>query len=234
MQVKNILFSIITVVYNDEDNIEKTILSVLAQTYRNIEYIIIDGASTDRTLSVINKYKDRVSKIISEPDLGIYDAMNKGINIAKGDYISLLNSGDTYERDTCQIVSNKINELKADIYHGMIRVFDDKQLISIQGCTIHNIKNSMINHPTCFVSKQIYSKNTYDLRYKSASDYDFIIKNYNDGAVFCFIEKILANFYLGGISSSKNGLLETTRILYKYKYIGLIKFIIRYLRYTFL
>lgn len=234
MQVKNILFSIITVVYNDENNIEKTILSVLAQTYRNIEYIIIDGASKDNTLSVINKYKDKISKIISEPDSGIYDAMNKGINIANGDYIALLNSGDTYEPDTCQIVNDQINIEKFDIYHGLIRIFNNDTLLNIQGSTIQNIKNSMINHPTCFISKEIYKKYQYDLKYRSASDYDFIIRVHNENATFKLIECILANFYLGGVSSSKTGLIENIKILYKYKYINTFRFLVKYLRFLIL
>lgn len=91
---KKPLVTVITVCRNTEDSIEATIKSVLEQTYKNIEYIIIDGASTDRTLEIVNKYKNKISKIISEPDKGIYDAMNKGISLSKGDYLYFLNSGD--------------------------------------------------------------------------------------------------------------------------------------------
>src|SRR4051812_1110497 len=95
------VLSVITVVYNNVSHIERTLLSVLDQTYPHIEYIVIDGASTDGTLVIIEKYKDRIAKLISEPDKGIYDAMNKGLAIATGDYVLFMNSGDEiYARET--------------------------------------------------------------------------------------------------------------------------------------
>jgi Glycosyltransferases involved in cell wall biogenesis len=89
-------FSIITVTYNAEKVIEKTIQSIVGQTYKNYEYIIIDGASKDSTLAIIDKYRDNVNKLISEPDKGLYDAMNKGIAAASGDYLCFLNAGDIF------------------------------------------------------------------------------------------------------------------------------------------
>ncbi len=97
-------FSVITVSYNSENTIEKTIKSIIAQKYPDIEYIIIDGGSTDNTVNIIKKYEQQITRWISESDQGIYDAMNKGINMASGDVISFLNSDDWYEEDIFQIV----------------------------------------------------------------------------------------------------------------------------------
>src|ERR1700761_112956 len=109
--------SIITIVYNNASDIERTILSVINQTYKNIEYIIIDGASTDGTLNIIGKYRDSISKLVSEPDKGIYDAMNKGLQQATGDYVLFMNSGDEiYAGDTVEKIFN--TEPDADIYYG--------------------------------------------------------------------------------------------------------------------
>jgi glycosyltransferase involved in cell wall biosynthesis len=223
------LITVVTVVRNGEKTIEETILSVINQTYSNIEYIIIDGASTDGTLDIIKKYEDKVDYWISEPDKGIYDAMNKGIELATGDYIALLNSDDWYEQDTCEIVVKKINEVKADVYFGIIRVIDryNNKTIFIHGNNIISKKPEMIAHPTCFISRDIYSRFKYDIKYKSASDYDFIIRVYKSNASFCFIERTMVNFRTGGISESLRSEIETLEIKRKYRFISLHNYFIR-------
>ena len=139
------IISIITVVYNGELTLEDTILSVLNQRYQNIEYIIIDGDSTDQTLKIINKYDDMLDYWISEPDEGVYHAMNKGISLASGDYIGLINSGDLYQINTCTIVAKEMMLNKSDVYYGMVRVCQqDDTLLCIKGNTIDNIANEMI------------------------------------------------------------------------------------------
>jgi glycosyltransferase involved in cell wall biosynthesis len=223
------LITVVTVVRNGEKTLEETMLSVINQTYTNIEYIIVDGASTDGTLEVIKKYEDKIDYWISEPDKGIYDAMNKGIDLATGDYIALLNSDDWYEQDTCEIVVKKINEVKADIYFGIIRIIDrrNNKTIYIHGNNITSINYEMIAHPTCFISREIYLKFKYDIKYKSASDYDFIIRVYKANASFCFIEKILTNFRTGGMSWSKLNEIETINIKRKHRFIQLHKYYIK-------
>jgi len=232
------LITVITVVRNGEKTLEETILSVINQTYKNVEYIIIDGASTDGTLEIIKKYEDRIDYWISELDKGIYDAMNKGVDLATGDYIALLNSDDWYEQDTCEIVVKKINEVKADIYFGVVRVIDrhNNKTIFIHGHNIINKKPEMIAHPTCFISREVYSKFKYDIKYKSASDYDFIIRINKSNASFCFIEKIMANFRTGGMSWSMTNEIETMKIKRKHRFIKIrgyyiwkLFFIIRYI-----
>ena len=103
---QNPLISIITVCYNAEGTIEQTIRSVLNQTYKNIEYIIIDGFSTDNTLNIIERYKDSIAMVVSERDQGIYDAMNKGLSLAKGCFIGFLNADDWYDENALEIVVN--------------------------------------------------------------------------------------------------------------------------------
>ena len=228
-QENNPLITVVTVVRNGEKTIEQTILSVINQTYTNVEYIVIDGASTDNTLGIIRKYEDRIDYWISEPDKGIYDAMNKGIGLATGDYIALLNSDDWYEQDTCEIIANKINELKADIYYGLIRDIDKQsnKTMRIIGSEIHTINYYMIPHQTCFVSKEMYTKFKYDINYKFASDYDFIIKIYKSNASFYFIEKIMTNCRTDGISSSMICSIEKLDIRKKYNFISLNKYYIK-------
>jgi glycosyltransferase involved in cell wall biosynthesis len=217
------LITVVTVVRNGEKTLQETILSVVNQTYKNVEYIIVDGASTDGTLEVIKKYEDRIDYWISEPDKGIYDAMNKGIDLAAGDYIALLNSDDWYEQNACEIVAGKIKEEKYDVYYGMARIVDNKnnKTMFVYGHEIYAINHNMISHPTCFISKEIYSKFKYDLNYKSASDYDFIIKIYKSSASFCFVEKTMVNFRTGGISQSYKNNFETIEIKKKYGFISL-------------
>ncbi|MDE6172707.1 MAG: glycosyltransferase, partial [Bacteroides sp.] len=113
-------FSVITVTYNAEAVLEDTIQSVISQTYRHVEYIIVDGASKDRTLAIAERYRDHITRIVSEPDKGLYDAMNKGIGLATGDYLCFLNAGDSFhEDDTLQQMVHTLsgNELP-DVMYG--------------------------------------------------------------------------------------------------------------------
>ena len=116
------LISIITVSYNAVKTIEDTILSVINQTYPNIEYIIIDGGSTDGTLDIIKKYQDKITYWVSEPDKGIYDAMNKGIAKANGELIGIINADDWYELDAVQNVVLEFNNTRPAIYHGGLNI----------------------------------------------------------------------------------------------------------------
>jgi glycosyltransferase involved in cell wall biosynthesis len=225
------LITIVTVVRNGANTLEQTILSVINQTYQNIEYIVIDGASTDNTLDIVRKYEDRIDYWMSEPDEGIYYAMNKGIELASGDYIAILNSDDYYEPDACEIIADNIEKTHKDIYYGIMRVIDLSGGVNfIYGYLMSTIEKSMIAHPTCFIAKGIYQKYLYNTKYISAADYDFILK-IRDDAEFCFIEKILANYRLGGKSDSCLGKLETIRIRRTYKLISIVGFVARFFYY---
>jgi glycosyltransferase involved in cell wall biosynthesis len=206
------LVSIITVVFNGGKTLEKTICSVLNQSYQDLEYIIIDGGSTDCTLEIITKYQDSITYWVSEPDRGIYDAMNKGIKAAKGEIIGIINSGDYYtdlalEKVVCQyqIYSSKYPFL---IFTGTMYRFDTDRglkfkLVKTQKCLKNNINQGMpINHPATFVTRETYEQiGLFNQKYRICADYDLIYRAYHSNLVkFVFLENELAYMSLGGVS----------------------------------
>lgn len=216
---QEIKVSVITVVYNGKLHIEQTIKSVLNQTYSNIEYIIIDGGSTDGTIEIIKRYEKQLAYWVSEPDSGIYDAMNKGIKKATGELIGILNSDDWYEPDA---ISWAVNEYDKDtVVYGLIRhVLGDKRL-KIYAPYPSLIIKEMIPHPTCFVPLNIYKKyGCFALEYKSCADYQFILRLFSSGVQFKLVERVLANFRLGGFSWSVSSLCESYDMRYKMGYIS--------------
>ncbi len=217
----NVLISVITPCFNSAKTIEKTLQSMLNQTYQNYEYIIIDGKSTDNTLNVIEQYKEKFGdklKIISEKDNGIYDAFNKGINLATGELVGIVSSNDFYEPDALENVAKEYKNEKYAIFYGFQRTMVDGKESSVVIYNHEFIKQKMITHPTCFVTKKLYSDlGAYSLEYKSSSDYDFMLRvSQNDDVEFKPIYKIISNFELGGISSTVIGERETLEILKKY------------------
>ncbi len=203
--------SLITVVYNNEITIEETILSVLSQTYSPIEYIIIDGKSSDNTLSIINKYKDKVTAIISEPDKGIYDAMNKGIDMATGDLIGILNSDDIFIDN--QILSKIVHEFKTrniDALYGNISYFSTEKPGIIarywQSKPYYSTffdDGNVPPHPALFVKKSIYEAiGKYKIHYKIAADYEFMLRmlKIHDFKSY-FLDETIVKMRLGGVSN---------------------------------
>lgn len=172
--------SIITIVRNSEKYIERTIESILRQTYDEIEYIIIDGASTDRTLAIVKKYENSITKIISEKDSGISDAWNKGISLATGSVIGLLNAGDEYEPDA---VDKAVTALAqgADLVYGDTDIVDDSgRLLRKNKGRFHLWKYSGgigFYHPSLFARKSLYVDiGLFDVKLKYAMDVDWIIR----------------------------------------------------------
>ena len=217
------LVSIITVCYNSQNTIERTVLSVLNQSYSNIEYIIIDGMSTDETVPIVKKYAGQNSKIIwlSEHDLGIYDAMNKGIKMSHGEIIGLINSDDWYDLDAVEIVVNKYIEEKkrAAVYYGIMGLYQNSIEKSWLFYSHNFLPETMLNHPACFVARQIYEKyGVYDFTYKAAADYDFMLRLFFEDAdsLFVPIHTKLANFSIGGVSGTDISIEETEEIQCKY------------------
>lgn len=215
------LISVVTVSYNAVATIEQTILSVINQTYINIEYIIIDGGSTDGTVDIIKKYADKITYWVSEPDNGIYDAMNKGILQAKGSYIGLLNSDDWYNLNTIENVVKYItsNNVIADVIYGNIIYETNPPKSAIATYTRTNILDSMtLFHPSVFVRKEIYEKHLYDINYSIVADWDFFVKITLDNATFYHLNEYLAHFRVIGISQkvSFRHVLEKNRIRFKY------------------
>ena len=202
---KNPIISIITVSYNSKDTIEKSIKSVVMQSYKYIEYIIIDGASNDGTVDIIKKYDSYISKWISEPDTGIYHAMNKGIDMATGDLIGFLSSNDWYAEGAIESVAKKYSEDNSDVIYGDIVVIDGDIIIS------KNYKNVDLSefayimpiiHPGLFVKRDIQSKYRFDQSYRSSADAKFFMQVYKAGYKFEYVEKKIAFYNLGGISSN--------------------------------
>jgi glycosyltransferase involved in cell wall biosynthesis len=202
--------SIITVCKNSADTIADTIESVLNQTYRNIEYIIVDGVSTDNTLNILRSYEDkfkaRNSKytVVSEKDKNLYDAMNKGIRLSSGEIVGIINGDDWYETDAVETIIKSFSQTKdIGIAYGLLRLFKQGKECDVIGKSHDFLHETMINHPTCFIKRDIYNKyGMYDTNYRIAADYDLILKLKSQGIVFCRIPKIIANFRLGGLTTT--------------------------------
>lgn len=210
--------SIITVSYNAEKTIEKTILSVINQTYENIEYIIIDGKSSDKTLEIIKKYEKKISYWVSETDGGIYDAMNKGITKSTGDIIGIINSDDWYEEKTVEIAVENIffhnvngvcgNIIYHDINGNIIKL--EKFKSKPEACEMK--KRMTIAHPSIFVKKDFYDLyGFFDVKYKISADYDLFLRAILKNCKLQYCENLNVNFRLGG-ASAKNSLLSLIEV----------------------
>lgn len=212
--------SIITVVYNCEKTIETTIESVLGQTYSNIEYIVVDGKSNDNTLEKVYKYSSFITKIISEKDGGIYDAMNKGISYASGDLIGTLNADDKLHSKSSveQIVDLYRPNDENYIIHGNINMmFRDGSFITripkFRKIDLE-IKGMRLNHPTFYVHSSIYKNIKYSTKYKVASDFMFTLECFQKNVEFLYLNEVIVDFSTEGISSKNklNLLVEGIKI----------------------
>jgi len=208
------IFSIITVCYNAAETLERTVESVLNQGFTYYEYIIIDGNSTDGTQEILDRYRGRIDQIISEPDDGIYDAMNKGISLAKGQLIGIINSDDWYQPDALETVNEAWQKSgKQTVFHGLCRYFDDGEEGKILSYHHSILPRANIAHPTCFIPKSLYEEiGMYDLQYKIAADYELLLRYYLKGVTFERLDKIIANFSSGGISETGLTALEVLKI----------------------
>lgn len=206
--MKQPLVSIITVVYNGVKTIEQTINSVINQTYNNIEYIIIDGVSTDGTLDILNKYSDHIKTIISEPDKGLYDAMNKGISYANGELIGIINSDDWYEVNAVEIMVNAyVSNPNKTIFHADRFDIDESGTRKIRKFNPSTFKfkyyGMTYNHPSMFITKTEYNKHLYNNKLTVQSDYQFVLEALiRNKKTFHYIEKPIVNYRLDGISGN--------------------------------
>ncbi len=215
--------SIITVCYNSEKTIERTIKSVFAQSVDDLEYILVDGKSVDGTIRIISQYEQAfIDKgwrytFISESDNGMYDAMNKGIHMATGELIGILNSDDWYEDDTLSIISEKYkNNPDADILMGAIRILNGNQII-VKKARDRSYKTSRdFNHPAMFVTKECY-KEVGDYKIGNVhDDYGWYLKAKKNGKKVQIIDEILTDYPTGGEGSRKSFYDTVTRIGKKY------------------
>lgn len=202
--------SIITVCFNSAKTIEDTILSVISQTHKDIEYIIIDGGSTDKTLSIIEKYKKHISYFVSEPDDGLYDAMNKGIKFATGDAIGILNSDDVFFNE---LVIKKVDHglTMADSVYGDIAFYKSDNLNKIVRyySSAYFSKNKLASgimpaHPSLYIKRErLLEAGLYDKSYRIASDFDMAVRLFGKlGIESHYIPEILVKMRTGGISTS--------------------------------
>lgn len=201
--------SIVTINRNNKEGLEKTVKSVIRQTYSNLEYIIIDGASTDGSLDVINDYREKLACWISEPDKGIYNAMNKGLGKATGDYILFLNSGDYLANDSVieTIISHVHDE---DVYYGNIGVYQNGQLHEIPSASkveyCKRYQHDLPPHPAVFIKSNLLRDcGGFDESYKIISDVVLIARIFSiEKTKYKYINTLITIFNTEGISSNKD------------------------------
>lgn len=214
--MNNPKISVITAVWNDAEHIEKTIQSVLSQTFPDIEYIIIDGGSNDGTVDVIEKYADKIAYWVSESDKGVYDAMNKGIAASTGDFVIFMNSGDTFHSmDAIEKMISDSESSNSLIYGNVSVKYWDGVVVEKPHeffKTFMKFKGVGICHQTVFFPGEIIRKMKYDLSYRIASDYDLMYRMWKNGINFVYRDVVVADYEWGnGISSNPYKLLDVYR-----------------------
>lgn len=226
--MKEVKVSIITVALNSKSTIEETFHSVLNQKYRPLEYIVIDGVSTDGTLDLIENYEERFKKAgieyhyLSEKDKGISDAFNKGINVASGDIIGIINSDDCLCKDALSVLINQYEE-NIDVYCGECIIFNDNsndRYIAKPKENIELLKSGMpVYHPSTFVHKKAYLKySAFDVEFKYCMDRELLLRMFISGAKYKIVHVPLACYREGGVSQAniKKTLDEMQRVSVKY------------------
>lgn len=217
------LVTVITVVFNGEQHLEETILSVIKQSYDNVEYIIIDGGSTDGTIDIIRRYQHAIDYWVSEKDNGIYDAMNKGIGLSTGDIIGLINSDDYYIGECISLVVNSFHNSFADVVFGdkifRNEYFKIQKHVSVSQPKSLNDFAIHVVHPTVFVKKKVYLSALFDRKYRIAADYDLLLTTFEKGFKFKKLRSEIAVMRTNGASSS----FHIENVIIARKKIGLIK-----------
>lgn len=230
-------FSIITITYNAEKLLEKTMQSVFNQTYPHIEYLIIDGASTDGTRSIIKKYTHKLAYWVSEPDKGLYDAMNKGLQKATGNYVWFINAGDTvYAADTVQKIVNDLSATPLpDVIYGetalvnaQYQIVGMRRLKAPEQLTWKSFKMGMLVCHQSFIVKRTIAP-LYNLTYKLSADYDWCIQCLKRGKLIYNSHQTLSNFLEEGISSKNRKASLKERFHIMCHYYGIISVSLRHL-----
>ncbi|MCL2008963.1 MAG: glycosyltransferase [Synergistaceae bacterium] len=223
----NLTISIITVCLNAADVLERTLGSVLDQGYPGLEYIVVDGGSTDGTPEIIGKYKTRLARVISEPDKGIYDAFNKGVALATGDVVGILNANDLYAPWTLASVAEAAYaHPEIGVFYGRMAVID----AALRKWTIyspgnHDLlpDNMSIPHPAAFVRRNLYERHgLFDDSYSIAGDWDLMLRLYTAGERFRLIDKVLAAFDDAGVSSTPARRLAAENRRVYFRHLGFI------------
>jgi glycosyltransferase involved in cell wall biosynthesis len=213
-EVSPTLFTIITVVRNGAATLQRCIDSIRSQKFQDFEYLIIDGASSDGTLEIVRENSDVISFAESEEDQGLYFALNKGLKLARGKYVGIINADDAYFPDTLELVKEAIlKDSNIDVIYGAMSYFSKPDQIYF----IHSdeLPNRMIFHPTCFVSSETYKRiGEFDTKYQVAADYEFMMRCFNAGVNFLGLNHTLAIFSEGGTSARLRfaSIMETSEI----------------------
>ncbi len=215
MRTKQPKISVITVVRNAADTIEETVLSVLAQKYPNIEHIVVDGVSTDDTLEILNRYRDKIARIVSEPDHGIYDAMNKGLALATGEIIGCLNADDIYEHPhVLDRIAAAFTDENIGACYGDLVYVDPHDMSTVwrywKSCDYREglcDKGWMPAHPTFYVRRRVYERlGGFDLRYPRQADFELTMRFLEIGRVrSMYLPEILVRMRAGGRSNNSIG-----------------------------
>ena len=231
-------FSIITVTYNAEKVLEDTIQSVIFQTYRNVEYIIVDGASKDHTLDIVNKYHNRINKVISKPDKGLYDAMNKGIQLATGDYLCFLNAGDKFhDSETLQkIVHTLKGQELPDVIYGETAIVDEeghflhmRRLSTPAHLNWKSFKQGMlVCHQAFFVNRELAINHLYDLQYRFSADFDWCIRIMKKAKCLHNTRLTLIDYLNEGMTTKNHKASLKERFCIMAKHYGLISTILHH------
>jgi len=214
--------SIITISYNSDKTIERTIKSVIAQDFPNIEYIIIDGGSKDKTLSIIDRYSSKITHLISEPDGGISDAFNKGLALANGNLVAFLNADDWYADDkVLSIVANNYEDQQTILCGGINLVSEEGQVLKTILSRPEKLHQGMyITHPACFIPKLIIEKvGFFDVNHKIAMDFDYLSRCKVAGSQFKVVPGLLTQMQIGGASFNAKAAAKE-ELMVKNRYYG--------------
>ena len=224
------LFSIVTVTFNARQYIENSIKSVVNQNYKDFEYIIIDGCSTDGTLDIINKYADNISMIISEPDTGIYDAMNKALDRVTGDYILFLGADDfLYGEDTLHDLSKILDLNKLDLLIGRVKYTSGKVFTSI--FNYKTLLNNTVHHQAALYQKDLFKDFRFDVKFSLIADYELNLRLYlrRRDIRYLFIENFVALCTDGGLSRKQIQIGRHETNLVRRKVLGKVASILKIL-----
>jgi glycosyltransferase involved in cell wall biosynthesis len=215
----NIRISIITVCKNSESYLTETIDSVINQTYPNIEYIIIDGGSSDNTLKIIDRFSDKISTFLSEKDTGMYDAINKGLKMSTGDYILILNSDDVLaKKNTIEEVVKRISVEKASYYYGNMIKWKGNNIKKVKLFSVKfkellmSTHSTFVPHPCFFISQKLNTiLGGYNLQYKYASDYDYILRALSSKSQGKYLDIYISKFRIHNNSITASGKINEER-----------------------
>ena len=218
------LVSVITICFNSEAVIRKTIESVLNQTWDKLEYLIVDGASKDRTVAIAEEYFERFAaqgvdyRIYSEPDRGIYDAMNKGIRLSSGDLVGLINSGDWYEPDAVETAVKAYEKEPYDLFYADINLIKENGSVMVKHSKKDRFPTSRHwNHPTMFVTRKTYQELGLYRNEGIHDDFEFYLRARKAGKKITIVNKTIANFVTGGASNAKSFAKCKKRCLDRYR-----------------